>query len=231
MSSTAPTRAAGPEIEEWRLTVRRSASRSLRVLLIAAAGASVIVSRARSCSTPGHESLRAVHRDLRWLSRVGAAHIASVAAAADTAAADTAGERAEVAVVAEAVGGVSSIRMGRAVAAALSDRGRRNAGDIGAPGPVRAHRCCAGRGRLSLHRTVPCFLTALVVAVIAERQLHHLRVAAAAEVYRRALRQRGVVPRIARRGVVHGSGLGRTRCVVERTFAGGTFRLWGRCTS
>ena len=39
------------------------------------------------------------------------------------------------------------------------------------------------------------------------------------DVYRRALRDRGITPRIARRGVAHGSGLGRTRRVVERTFA------------
>ncbi|MEV5758386.1 IS5 family transposase [Streptomyces tendae] len=37
--------------------------------------------------------------------------------------------------------------------------------------------------------------------------------------YRRLLRQRGIKPLIARRSVVHGSGLGRTRWVVERTFA------------
>ncbi len=37
--------------------------------------------------------------------------------------------------------------------------------------------------------------------------------------YRRLLRARGITPRIARRGVAHGSGLGRTRWVVERGFA------------
>ena len=37
--------------------------------------------------------------------------------------------------------------------------------------------------------------------------------------YRRRLRQRGIRHRIARRGVEHGSGLGRVRWVVERTFA------------
>ncbi|MFI1259117.1 IS5 family transposase [Streptomyces netropsis] len=37
--------------------------------------------------------------------------------------------------------------------------------------------------------------------------------------YRRLLRARGITPRIARRGVPHGSGLGRTCWVVERTFA------------
>ena len=35
----------------------------------------------------------------------------------------------------------------------------------------------------------------------------------------RALRDRGITPRVARHGVAHGSGLGRTRWVVERTFA------------
>jgi IS5 family transposase len=39
------------------------------------------------------------------------------------------------------------------------------------------------------------------------------------DVHRRALRERGITPRIARRGVAHGSGLGRVRWVVERTFA------------
>src|SRR3954453_5129419 len=37
--------------------------------------------------------------------------------------------------------------------------------------------------------------------------------------YRRELRKRGVTPVIARRGTDHGSGLGRERWVVERTFA------------
>jgi transposase len=37
--------------------------------------------------------------------------------------------------------------------------------------------------------------------------------------YRRLLRARGVTPKIARKGTAHGSGLGRTRWVVERTFA------------
>jgi transposase len=37
--------------------------------------------------------------------------------------------------------------------------------------------------------------------------------------YRRLLWARGTKPVIARRGVAHGSGLGRTRWVVERTFA------------
>nr|WP_200430187.1 IS5 family transposase [Streptomyces sp. NE5-10] len=37
--------------------------------------------------------------------------------------------------------------------------------------------------------------------------------------YRRIPRARGIIPKIARRGVPHGSGLGKTRWVVERTFA------------
>jgi transposase len=37
--------------------------------------------------------------------------------------------------------------------------------------------------------------------------------------YRRMLRIRGITPRIARRGVAHGSGLGKHRWVVERGFA------------
>ncbi len=36
---------------------------------------------------------------------------------------------------------------------------------------------------------------------------------------RRELRQRGITPEIARRNTEHGSGLGRERWVVERTFA------------
>jgi hypothetical protein len=37
--------------------------------------------------------------------------------------------------------------------------------------------------------------------------------------YRQVLRQRGIIPLIARRGVAHGSGLGVIRWVVERTIA------------
>ncbi|MGD3112797.1 transposase, partial [Streptomyces sp. YGL11-2] len=37
--------------------------------------------------------------------------------------------------------------------------------------------------------------------------------------YRRLIRKRGIAPKIARRGTPHGSGLGKTRWVVERTFA------------
>ena len=48
--------------------------------------------------------------------------------------------------------------------------------------------------------------------VIADRGYDHDR-------YRRALWARGVKPVIARRGTDHGSGLGRWRWVVERTFA------------
>ena len=39
------------------------------------------------------------------------------------------------------------------------------------------------------------------------------------DIYRRQLRARGTTPRIARRGIAHGSGLGRQRWVVERSFA------------
>jgi transposase len=48
--------------------------------------------------------------------------------------------------------------------------------------------------------------------VIADRGYDH-------DKYRRALRRRGVTPVVARRGIEHGSGLGRFRWVVERTFA------------
>jgi transposase len=37
--------------------------------------------------------------------------------------------------------------------------------------------------------------------------------------YRRQLRARGITPRIARRGIAHGSGLGKQRWVVERGVA------------
>jgi transposase len=37
--------------------------------------------------------------------------------------------------------------------------------------------------------------------------------------HRRLLRKRGVKPKIARRSTTHGSGLGKVRWVVERTFA------------
>ncbi len=39
------------------------------------------------------------------------------------------------------------------------------------------------------------------------------------DVYRRRLRERGIVPRIARRGEPHGSGLGRVRWVAESAIA------------
>ena len=39
------------------------------------------------------------------------------------------------------------------------------------------------------------------------------------EQHRRELRRRGITPEIARRNTEHGSGLGRYRWVVERTFA------------
>jgi transposase len=48
--------------------------------------------------------------------------------------------------------------------------------------------------------------------VLADRGYDH-------DKYRRALRARGVKAVIARRGTDHGSGLGRQRWVVERTFA------------
>jgi transposase len=48
--------------------------------------------------------------------------------------------------------------------------------------------------------------------VIADRGYDH-------DKYRRELRKRGVKPVIARRGRAHGSGMGRERWVVERTFA------------
>jgi len=49
-------------------------------------------------------------------------------------------------------------------------------------------------------------------SVVADRGYDH-------DKYRRLVRQRGVNPVIARRQTAHGSGLGRQRWVVERTFA------------
>jgi transposase len=48
--------------------------------------------------------------------------------------------------------------------------------------------------------------------VIADRAYDH-------DKYRRLVRQRGIEPVIARRRTEHGSGLGRYRWVIERTFA------------
>ena len=48
--------------------------------------------------------------------------------------------------------------------------------------------------------------------LFADRGYHH-------DSYRRQLRSRGITSRIARRGIAHGSGLGRQRWVVERGFA------------
>lgn len=39
------------------------------------------------------------------------------------------------------------------------------------------------------------------------------------EGHRRALRKRGITPELARRGAPHGSGLGKTRWVIERTLS------------
>jgi len=39
------------------------------------------------------------------------------------------------------------------------------------------------------------------------------------DLYRREVRKRGITPQIGRRGTEHGSGLGRQRWVVERSFA------------
>ena len=41
----------------------------------------------------------------------------------------------------------------------------------------------------------------------------------AEEKIRRPLRKRGIIPKIAKRNVDHGSGLGRHRCIIESVFA------------
>jgi transposase len=61
------------------------------------------------------------------------------------------------------------------------------------------------RGRVGRPRRRPRTL-------IADRGYDH-------DKYRRLVRQRGITPVIARRQTDHGSGLGRERWVVERTFA------------
>jgi transposase len=61
------------------------------------------------------------------------------------------------------------------------------------------------RGRLGRPRRRPA-------TVVADRGYDH-------DKYRRLVRQRGIRPLIARRGVLHGSGLGRKRWPVERTIA------------
>jgi transposase len=61
------------------------------------------------------------------------------------------------------------------------------------------------RGRVGRPRCRPRTL-------IADRGYDH-------DTYRRELRKRGIRPEIARRNTEHGSGLGRYRWVVERTFA------------
>ena len=49
-------------------------------------------------------------------------------------------------------------------------------------------------------------------SVLADRAYDH-------DKYRRLVRERGITPVLARRQTEHGSGLGRARWVVERTFA------------
>jgi transposase len=61
------------------------------------------------------------------------------------------------------------------------------------------------RGRVGRPRRRPA-------TVVADRGYDH-------DKYRRLVRQRGIRPQIARRGVLHGSGLGRQRWPVERTIA------------
>ena len=61
------------------------------------------------------------------------------------------------------------------------------------------------RGRVGRPRRRPASL-------LADRGYDH-------DKYRRLVRQRGIRPLIARRGVLHGSGLGRQRWPVERTIA------------
>jgi transposase len=63
----------------------------------------------------------------------------------------------------------------------------------------------AVRGRVGAPRRRPDRL-------LADRGYDH-------DAYRRRLRARGIRPQIARRGTEHGSGLGRERWVVERSFA------------
>ncbi len=68
--------------------------------------------------------------------------------------------------------------------------------DSGMP-PVRGKRGCPRRGPRALY---------------ADRGYDH-------ELYRRRLRERGIVPKIARRGQPHGSGPGRVRWVAGSAIA------------
>ncbi|KUL44125.1 transposase [Streptomyces regalis] len=54
---------------------------------------------------------------------------------------------------------------------------------------------------------------------VAERRRRHPDRGYDFDKYRRLLWKRGIKPLIARRGVAHGSGLGKVRWVVERAFA------------
>jgi transposase len=78
--------------------------------------------------------------------------------------------------------------------------------------------CCLARRQIPVVEAVPAVRGVVgrprrrPDSVIADRGYDHDR-------YRRLLRQRGIKPMIARRQIEHGSGLGRYRWVVERTFA------------
>jgi len=109
--------------------------------------------------------------------------------------------------------GPSPVDRGRIQASHPDRRGRGTAGGH----PDRRHRNDVTqlvplldaippiRGRVGRPRRKPSML-------VADRGYDH-------EKYRRLLRARGIRPMIARRGVAHGSGLGRRRWPVERTLA------------
>ena len=87
---------------------------------------------------------------------------------------------------------------------ARPDAHRRNRNDVTQLIPL-IDAVPAVRGRVGRPRQRPERLTA-------DRGYDH-------DKYRRQLRERGIRPEIARRQTEHGSGLGRARWVVERTFA------------
>lgn len=92
--------------------------------------------------------------------------------------------------------------MGTAPPAVLLTGGKRN-GVTKTSAPARRNPTGSGPGRPS---------SPLVDALFAHRDYDH-------DFYRSQVHDQGVVPAIALRGTRHGTGLGRYRRVVDRTFA------------
>ena len=77
---------------------------------------------------------------------------------------------------------------------------------------MTSRNCCPSLTGSARSRADAVGLASDLTGVIADRGYDH-------DKYRRELWRRGVKPRLARRRTEHGSGLGRVRWVVERTFA------------